>query len=115
MKQRHRLLWILLLGGAVGVLLASTTALFLLRQVAERRGAERLRAEVALVAQWAEDPAAVADAQAFTARVARRLGLRVTVISAQGVVLGDSSRDAQSLGEMENHLGRPEIREARLR
>ena len=42
----------------------------------------------------------------------RRLGLRVTLLAADGSVLGDSSRDTETLGTMQNHLDRPEIRAA---
>jgi two-component system, OmpR family, phosphate regulon sensor histidine kinase PhoR len=48
--------------------------------------------------------------QARAQRYARILGARVTVISADGTVLAESDRE--SVREMENHAGRPEVRQA---
>ena len=42
----------------------------------------------------------------------RTTGRRVTIISRSGVVLGDSEKDGAALRAMENHGGRPEVREA---
>ncbi|RMG85262.1 MAG: HAMP domain-containing histidine kinase [Candidatus Dadabacteria bacterium] len=62
---------------------------------------------------WAAAPRLVELAggalQAEVRRLAERTGLRVTVIRADGVVLADSHRDPAT---MENHAGRPEVREA---
>jgi two-component system phosphate regulon sensor histidine kinase PhoR len=115
LTSRKRLLRTLLAAGIGGSVLASASAVLLLRGAATWRSVERLRAETELLAQLAEDPVAVADPQAFAARSARRLGLRVTLVAPDGAVLGDSARDRQHLATMENHLDRPEIREARLR
>lgn len=38
-------------------------------------------------------------------------GHRVTIIRADGVVVGESTRDGEALARMENHLQRPEIQE----
>jgi two-component system phosphate regulon sensor histidine kinase PhoR len=48
--------------------------------------------------------------QARAQRYARILGARVTVIGADGTVLAESDRE--SVREMENHGGRPEVRQA---
>src|SRR5262249_56934624 len=48
--------------------------------------------------------------QARTQHYARILGVRVTVIGADGTVLAES--DLDSVGAMENHAGRPEVRRA---
>jgi two-component system phosphate regulon sensor histidine kinase PhoR len=48
--------------------------------------------------------------QARAQRYARILGARVTVIGADGTVLAESDRE--SVREMENHAGRPEVRQA---
>jgi two-component system, OmpR family, phosphate regulon sensor histidine kinase PhoR len=48
--------------------------------------------------------------QARAQRSARRLGARVTVIAADGQVLAESDRE--STRDIENHAGRPEVREA---
>ena len=115
MKHRHRLLRLMLLGALAGATIASAAAIFLLRDATARRTAERLRSETMLVARWAEDPSAVADAPGFAARVARSLGVRVSLIAADGTLVGDSARDPASLSGIESHLERPEIRDARLR
>ncbi len=46
---------------------------------------------------------------AWAREAGRRAGARVTVVAPSGLVLGDSERDPAT---MENHAGRPEIREA---
>jgi two-component system phosphate regulon sensor histidine kinase PhoR len=51
-----------------------------------------------------------AGLQVRAQRYARILGARVTVISADGTVLAESDRE--SVREMENHAGRPEVRQA---
>ncbi len=45
-------------------------------------------------------------------RISSELDLRITVIDLAGNVLGDSEFDGPGLGEMENHLYRPEVQEA---
>jgi len=69
---------------------------------------ERLLAEAqALGDAIAWEEGAALDASC--ARLARDLGVRVTVIAADGRVLGESTRSSES---MENHANRPEVREA---
>jgi two-component system phosphate regulon sensor histidine kinase PhoR len=55
------------------------------------------------------EPAAV---HAFAARAARLGEVRVTVIAPDGRVLGDSDVALADLPRVENHAGRPEVREA---
>jgi two-component system, OmpR family, phosphate regulon sensor histidine kinase PhoR len=52
------------------------------------------------------------DAPEVAADLARASRARVTIISAQGVVLGDSEVKPSELGELENHLNRPEVQDA---
>ncbi|MDO9390223.1 MAG: ATP-binding protein [bacterium] len=59
----------------------------------------------------AADPGADIDSLAQVQSVA--LGKRVTIIDSLGRVLGDSDEDAAGLKAMDNHLGRPEIAQAR--
>ncbi len=42
----------------------------------------------------------------------QKIGGRVTLVARDGVVLADSDRTAQEVGQMDNHAGRPEIRAA---
>ena len=53
-----------------------------------------------------------ADVRAFAVRAARPTELRVTVIAADGRVLGDSEVAVEDLPRVENHAGRPEVRAA---
>ncbi len=55
------------------------------------------------------------DADSLADSIGAVIGRRVTVIDSVGRVLGDSEEDAAGLAGMDNHLGRPEIREAGLR
>src|SRR5438132_368462 len=48
-------------------------------------------------------------------RLADLLMTRVTLIAADGRVLGDSDLDGQALADVENHLQRPEVQEARAK
>src|SRR4030095_15266708 len=46
-------------------------------------------------------------------RLAELMETRVTLIGADGRVLGDSDLEEQALTEVENHLQRPEVQQAR--
>jgi two-component system, OmpR family, phosphate regulon sensor histidine kinase PhoR len=48
-------------------------------------------------------------ADALADRLGRDLGIRVTVIAADGTVLGDTDLDGEALARIENHAGRPEV------
>jgi two-component system, OmpR family, phosphate regulon sensor histidine kinase PhoR len=52
------------------------------------------------------------DAPPLAASIGRAIKARVTIITAQGVVAGDSEVPAQDLHLLDNHSGRPEVREA---
>ncbi|HEY2459861.1 MAG TPA: ATP-binding protein [Candidatus Acidoferrum sp.] len=103
----------LLLGALLAVEFFAERAL---RQDYERTGFEQLT-DVARIAQAraAElpplpptDPAQTEKLRQWVAEMAAS-GVRVTLITASGQVLADSQSDPQT---MENHAGRPEIREA---
>jgi two-component system phosphate regulon sensor histidine kinase PhoR len=53
-----------------------------------------------------------ADIHGFVVRAARSAGSRVTLIAADGRVIGESELPAEDLPRIENHAGRPEVREA---
>ena len=58
----------------------------------------------------ARDPGRLsADAPALAAATGRALTARVTFINPQGMVTGDSEVARDKLGELENHLDRPEV------
>jgi two-component system phosphate regulon sensor histidine kinase PhoR len=69
--------------------------------------AERLLAEARLAGEAL--PATKDGLDAACGRLAADLGARVTVIAADGRVLGESTRSSES---MENHADRPEVRDA---
>lgn len=52
------------------------------------------------------------DAPALAAEAGHSLTARVTLIDPQGVVTGDSQVAKEQLGELENHLDRPEVKAA---
>ena len=77
---------------------------------------ERLLAEVRLV-QTSFDPFPSVDRSipvmdAVADRLAERLAARLTIVAADGRVLGDSAVPAPDVPHMENHRDRPEIRMA---
>ena len=53
-----------------------------------------------------------AEAPALAAAAGRALSARVTLINPQGIVTGDSEVAPDKLGELENHLDRPEVKDA---
>jgi two-component system phosphate regulon sensor histidine kinase PhoR len=96
-----------------GVLFAATTA---------RRTDERIEQTLIAEARLAADlltrgtPAsAVAELDADADRLGELVGARVTFITADGRVLGDSAETLEGVALMENHASRPEVVEARLR
>jgi len=56
--------------------------------------------------------AGAGEARAFVVRVAAPTGSRVTLIAPDGRMLGDSEVAPEDLARVENHAGRPEVREA---
>jgi two-component system phosphate regulon sensor histidine kinase PhoR len=54
----------------------------------------------------------IAELDSIADKLADGLGVRVTVINNEGIVLGDSDISMDRLSNMENHLYRPEIRQA---
>jgi two-component system phosphate regulon sensor histidine kinase PhoR len=58
-------------------------------------------------------PALASSLQDEATRIGDLIGARVTLIAADGRVVGDSAETAATLGGMENHAGRPEVVAAR--
>ena len=52
------------------------------------------------------------DLDAIADKIGHDLALRVTIISADGIVYGDSELEAGQLRKVENHLYRPEVQQA---
>jgi two-component system phosphate regulon sensor histidine kinase PhoR len=85
---------------------------YLINQVATNlvRQAQLARAALAPELETSSPDPALINARAHD--LARQTGLRVTVIAADGAVLGESDRPPGELTSIENHLYRPEIQEA---
>lgn len=62
--------------------------------------------------EWILAGSGDADADALTRQITDRIGYRVTLMSPDGVVLGDSYVEHGRIPEVENHLDRPEVRGA---
>lgn len=67
---------------------------------------ERVGPDVEAVLASGGDPKEAVD------RIGRQLALRATLVATDGRVLGDSGVDRSRLGSLENHAGRPEVRDA---
>lgn len=113
---RSRFFWELYLSYAVLVLLTAASIGLLAHSRMQRslRDAIRdgLRNEAAFFAAEAYDllrEGSVSGAQAEVRRIGDETGSRVTLIHPDGRVLADSGEDPRI---MENHAGRPEVREA---
>lgn len=110
MRIRHKLLWILIATALAGSALVGVGSVWLLKEATREHYAARIRAETALL----EDRVRVGagDYQALAVEAGKSLGVRITLIAPDGVVVGDSAKDFQGVLEMENHIGRPEIQAA---
>ena len=94
-------------------------ALFLslsLERLIVRRLADGLEAQaIAARALAAREADLASGADALADRLGGELRLRVTVIAADGRVLGDTDLDAEALRAVESHAGRPEVAAALAR
>jgi two-component system phosphate regulon sensor histidine kinase PhoR len=108
----------LTLVGFVGV--SMVAAGLFLNHALEAFAVESLEQRLASVAGVTEEEArgllrggaVPATAQAFVGRVARPTGARVTLIAADGRVVGESDRRAEDMVRLDNHRDRPEVRTA---
>ena len=53
-----------------------------------------------------------ADINRLSHDLSKRTGLRITVIAPDGTVIGESDKPEDELGNIENHLQRPEVEQA---
>ena len=114
MKLRHRGLAAMAAAALVGSLAFGVGAGAILRSELRARAMDRIEAETAQVAAALESSAAAVDLDGFVSRSAAALGVRVTLVSAEGLVLADSAVPRERLGQLANHLARPEIEAARI-
>jgi two-component system phosphate regulon sensor histidine kinase PhoR len=113
LKTRHRIFLLLLaVSVPLAALLAAGAEWLLLRDV-EERIVERLRADLRLVTSQLDDADLWGSAlDRIADEYGRVLGVRVTLISPSGKVLGDSTLDGSALESVDNHSTRPEIVDA---
>ncbi len=55
---------------------------------------------------------AVADTDMFADRIGKELAVRATIITQEGVVIGDTDLNKDEIKSVENHIDRPEVQEA---
>ncbi|MEM7418011.1 MAG: ATP-binding protein [Gemmatimonadota bacterium] len=111
LRIRHRLF-----GGFAGVVAVMTVLAVVLvtsglRRVLTETFEEELARQLAL-GEWILEGATDANPDALAREITGRVGYRVSLISPQGVVLGDSYVEPERLPEVEDHSDRPEVRGA---
>jgi two-component system phosphate regulon sensor histidine kinase PhoR len=96
------------------VLTASAFLWSLLPNLLERTASVQLFDMLDLVAPVARERLADPrlNLETWAVQLAADSGIRVTLIQRDGVVLADSSVEADQVGAMQNHRGRPEVRAA---
>jgi two-component system, OmpR family, phosphate regulon sensor histidine kinase PhoR len=98
---------------AAALLLATVFIAWELRR--EERGfiEQRLRDQTLLIAEVLSQRAATGDLDGEADRLGALVNGRVTLIAADGRVVGDSTLDGPDLAALDNHLSRPEVQQAR--
>lgn len=102
------LLLVLLMGGVLYGYLSHTLDTFLLSEIRANLFSE---ARLARLTASEEVRSLRRDAPAAAAAIGRELQARVTIIAADGQVVGDSDVKREDLATLENHLERPEVQE----
>ena len=59
-----------------------------------------------------EDAESLRDIPSVAVRIGKTVDARVTILSRNGIVIGDSEVKREALKNLENHLSRPEVQEA---
>ncbi|MDD5311181.1 MAG: ATP-binding protein [Candidatus Omnitrophica bacterium] len=84
---------------------------FLLRDIESNLKKELFLSKDYLESEFNRQPAAAVSVD-LANRIGADLGVRVTIISPDGTVLGDSEVKKEDLPKLENHLSRPEVQQA---
>jgi two-component system phosphate regulon sensor histidine kinase PhoR len=103
------LLLVLIIGGVLYLYLNHTLGNYLVAEIREGLLSEGRLARLTAAREISEMRR---DAPTAALAIARETRARVTIVSRQGEVLGDSDVQPRELGELENHLDRPEIQDA---
>ena len=105
--SRRSVVWV-----AVGLLIAAAGAIVADRYTAHALGVtlqEQLKNETGLLERWIDAVGDDLDPQAFAEDAARALLSRITLLAADGTVVGDSALRIDEVRLMDNHAGRPEL------
>jgi two-component system phosphate regulon sensor histidine kinase PhoR len=111
-KIRHKLLLVLVGMAALTSILVGLGSARVLGSAVRERSVHWIEAQTALLAEWVSTAPPGVDLHAFAESSGRRLGVRVTVITSEGWVIGDSAKRRDDLARMDNHIGRPEVQAA---
>ena len=117
MTFRTRLFLTSLAAAAVTVLVATTLVSWSVRRSLDERIERSLVNEARLAAEALSHRRAATPAEldAEADAMGRLVAARVTFVSPDGTVVGDSELSAAELSTIENHAGRPEIQQARTK
>lgn len=104
-----------LVGGTIAVIVVAIVVLVLGAELALRDDLERdihatLEREARLVAETL--PRDSAAWQPAAQRLAREMGVRITLIARDGRVVAESDESPETIPHIENHAGRPEVQSA---
>ena len=115
MTFRNRLFLTSLIAAGVTLLVATTLVSWSVRRNLEEQIERGLVNEARLAAETLSHRQATTPAEldAEADAIGRLVAARVTFISADGTVVGDSQVEPGELGALENHATRPEIQQAR--
>ena len=118
--MRIRIPWKLTLAFSIPIIFVFTALYFYLNShlnnYLDNRIQQTLKRDLSLCELFIERETSLKSAPPDQAELAKRigsvLGIRATVISASGVVTGDSELEKNDLARIENHMNRPEIQSA---
>lgn len=112
LRSRFAVLFAVLSAGAACLLIALSDSA--IRRAVEDRAADRIARELELLSgeMALRPPESAAARDAVLRRAARALECRITFIAAAGRVTNDTDLLPADVPGMENHAGRPEIRDA---
>ncbi len=92
----------------VGVVLERSLDVRLVEQVRLSLGQQLILLKEVVGQRW-RPASTIEQGEALAQELGGKLGLRVTLISPQGRVMGDSKVDLEEVETLENHLERPEV------
>ena len=85
---------------------------YLVSKIQQDLEREAILTRQAFAAKLSVSPPSIEEINQLAHQLGSQTGLRVTIISPDGVVIGESDKASSELGEIENHLSRPEVRDA---